>query len=106
KGKSKKHKSGMSGVFLSIAGGLLLGSFAPLIQMSRAGENGLGPYSIGFIFAAGILFSTFVYNLFFINLPVQGEPADVALYFRTKLKTHALGMLGGVVWYIGLIASL
>ena len=104
--KSRKRKTSSKGVFLSLAGGLLLGSFAPLIQMGRAGENGLGPYSIGFVFAIGVLFSTFVFNLFFMNLPVQGEPVDIAEYFKAKAGRHILGGLGGIVWYIGLIASL
>ena len=105
-GKPRKRKTSLKGVFLSLAGGLLLGSFAPLIQMGRAGENGLGPYSIGFIFAIGVLFSTFVFNLFFMNLPVQGEPVDIAEYFRAKAGRHVMGALGGIVWYVGMIASL
>jgi len=102
----KRGKTSLRGVFLGLAGGLLLGSFATLIQMGRASENGLGPYSLGFIFSIGILFSTFVFNLFFMNLPVQGEPVDIAEYFRAKAGRHVLGALGGIVWYIGLIASL
>jgi glucose uptake protein len=106
-GKGKSRKSASSrGVFLSIGGGLLLGSFSPLIQMTRNAENGLGPYSLGFIFAIGVFVSTFVFNLFFMNLPVQGDPVDVARYFRVKFKLHALGMLGGIVWYVGMITSL
>jgi glucose uptake protein len=106
-GKAKpKKRSTAKSVFLSLTGGLLLGSFSPLIDMGRAGENGLGPYSIGFIFALGVLFSTFVFNLFFMNLPVQGEPVDIADYFRAPLKRHIMGLLGGVLWYSGLIATL
>jgi glucose uptake protein len=104
--KSRKRKASLKGVFLSLGGGLLLGSFAPLIQMGRAGENGLGPYSIGFIFSIGVLFSTFVFNLFFMNLPVQGGPIEMREYFRAKLARHGLGIAGGMVWYIGMIASL
>jgi glucose uptake protein len=104
--KSRKRKTSMKGVFLGLAGGLLLGSFGPLIQMGRVGENGLGPYSIGFIFSIGVLFSTFVFNLFFMNLPVQGEPVDIGEYFNAKAGRHVLGALGGIVWYIGMIASL
>jgi glucose uptake protein len=106
-GKTRKRKTtSLKGVFLSLGGGLLLGSFAPLIQLGREGENGLGPYSIGFVFAVGVLFSTFVYNLFFMNLPVQGSPVDIAQYFSAKVTQHALGLLGGIVWYAGMIASL
>ncbi len=104
--KPKKSRAGRKGVLLGIAGGLFLGSFAPLIHFGRAGENGLGPYSIGALFSIGVLFSTFVYNLFFMNLPVDGEPLDIALYFRVKLKRHLLGILAGVLWYAGMIATL
>jgi glucose uptake protein len=105
-GKTKRRKSSLKGVFIGLAGGLLLGSFAPLIELSRLGENGLGPYSLGFIFAVGVLFSTFVFNLFLMNLPLQGQPIEMAEYFRARLPRHGLGILGGIVWYIGLIATL
>lgn len=105
-GKIRRRKPSLKGVFIGLAGGVLLGSFAPLIEMGRAGENGLGPYSIGFLFAVGVVSSTFVFNLFFMNLPVQGQPVDMAEYFRARPKRHGLGILGGIVWYTGLIASL
>jgi glucose uptake protein len=105
-GKIRKRKSTAKSVFLSLAGGLLIGSFQPLIQLGREGENGLGPYSIGVMFAIGVIFSTFVFNLFFMNLPVQGKPIEIAEYFNAKLSRHGLGIVGGAVWYIGMIASL
>jgi glucose uptake protein len=104
--KPKKRKNTLKGLVLSLAGGLLLGSFPPLLQMGRTGENGLGPYSIGFMFALGAFFSTFVFNLFFMNLPVQGDPIEMAEYFRARLGKHVLGFASGVIWYIGLTASL
>ena len=105
-GKPRRRKSSLKGVFLSLAGGLLIGSFEPLIQMARAGENGLGPYSIGLIFALGVVFSTFVFNLFFMNLPVQGKPIEIAEYFKARLSRHGLGIIGGIVWYVGMVAIL
>ncbi|MDP9054365.1 MAG: hypothetical protein M3N93_08715 [Acidobacteriota bacterium] len=105
KTKPLKKSSGKS-IALSLAGGVLLGSFAPVLQIARAGENGLGPYSVGVVFALGILFTTFVFNLFFMNLPVQGEPIDIAEYFRARLSLHALGLLGGILFYGGMLASL
>jgi glucose uptake protein len=105
-GKPRRRKSSLKGAFLSLAGGLLIGSFGPLIHQGREGENGLGPYSLGFIFAIGVVFSTFVFNLFFMNLPVQGKPIEMAEFFRAGLNRHVVGVLGGMVWYIGLIASL
>ena len=41
-----------------------------------------------------------------MNLPVKGDPVDVAEYFRAPMKNHGLGLVGGVIWYIGAIATL
>lgn len=106
KSKSKKSRVSSKGIALGFAGGLLLGSFSPVLQTAMFGENGLGPYSAGFIFTIGIFFSTFVYNLFFMNLPVKGAPIDLAEYFRAKMQRHGMGLLGGILWYAGAIAIL
>jgi glucose uptake protein len=106
KSKSTKKKVSSRGIALGFAGGLLLGSFSPVLQSSMFGENGLGPYSAGFIFAIGIFFSTFVYNLFFMNLPVKGAPIDLAEYFQARMQRHGMGLLGGILWYSGAIATL
>jgi glucose uptake protein len=104
--KSKNATISSKGVVLGVAGGFLLGSFAPLVQLAREGDNGLGPYSSGFMMTIGIVFSTFVFNLFFMNLPVKGEPVDVGEYFRAPMQSHGMGLLGGIIWYIGAIATL
>jgi len=70
-----------------------------------AGENGLGPYAIGVVFALGVFFSTFVFNLFFMNLPVAGEPLELPDYFKGLPKQHLLGVAGGIIWCTGTIAN-
>jgi len=105
-GKPRRRKSSGKGLALSLSGGIMLGSFMPLVQLASASEIGLGPYSLGVIFSVGIVFSTFVFNLFFMNLPVQGKPVEITEYFRAKLPRHGLGLIGGVVWYAGLVAVL
>jgi glucose uptake protein len=101
----KKKASGFKGIALSIASGILMGSFYPLVEMARQGEIGLGPYAIGFIFAIGVLFSTFLFNLFFMNLPVQGQPVEMSAYFRGRARNHLLGLLGGGLWYVGAVSN-
>jgi glucose uptake protein len=108
--KSGKTKSTLirvpvKGIVISIVSGLLMGSFFPLVEMGKAGEVGLGPYAIGFVFAAGVVLSTFIFNLFFMNLPVQGEPVEILDYFRGGFRVHLLGWLGGIIWYTGAIAN-
>jgi glucose uptake protein len=112
KAKSTRKKVSLKGVFLSLASGVLMGSFYPLVVMAKstewggtAGENGLGPYAIAVVFALGVFFSTFVFNLFFMNLPVEGEPLEFPDYFKGLPKQHLLGVVGGIVWCAGTIAN-
>jgi glucose uptake protein len=57
------------------------------------------------VFAFGVFASTFVFNLFFMNLPVEGEPVELGEYFRGLPKQHLLGLAGGAIWMLGAIAS-
>jgi glucose uptake protein len=82
-----------------------MGSFYPLVELGKQGDAGLGPYAIAFVFACGIFASTFVFNLFFMNLPVQGPPVEILDYFKGTLKQHALGILGGSIWAVGTITN-
>ncbi|HVN04449.1 MAG TPA: hypothetical protein VMT86_08540 [Bryobacteraceae bacterium] len=110
--RTTRKKVNLKGIFLSLASGVLMGSFYPLVVMAKsnewggtAGENGMGPYAIGFVFALGVFLSTFVFNLFFMNLPVEGEPLEFPDYFKGTPKLHLLGIVGGLVWCFGTIAN-
>ena len=93
------------GIALSLLSGVLMGSFFPLVEMGKSGPLGLGPYAIGFVFAVGVFLSTFVFNLFFMNLPVEGPPVARAEYFSGTRRQHLLGIAGGLVWATGTIAN-
>jgi glucose uptake protein len=73
--------------------------------MGKQGDAGLGPYAIAFIFSVGVFSSTFIFNLYFMNLPVQGKPVEILDYFRGTLKQHLLGIAGGLIWCTGTIAN-
>ncbi|MGH9722455.1 MAG: AcrB/AcrD/AcrF family protein, partial [Bryobacteraceae bacterium] len=104
--KTSKLIASPKGLILSLVSGVLMGSFFPLVELGKSWGGGMGPYAIGFVFSIGVFFSTFVFNLFFMNLPVQGEPVEVRDYFlRGGLKQHLLGILGGVIWYTGAITN-
>ena len=102
--QAPKKVSG-KGIVLSLVSGALMGSFFPLVEMGKAGELGLGPYAIGFVFALGVFLSTFVFNLFFMNLPVEGPPIAMSDYFKGSGRQHLLGLAGGAVWAIGTVSS-
>lgn len=99
------EKFSIKGLVLSLVSGVLMGSFYPLVEYSKAGDIGLGPYSVGFVFAIGVFASTFVFNLYFMNLPVQGEAVGFGDYFRGGIKAHVLGIVGGAMWCIGAISN-
>ena len=103
--KSTRMNVSLKGVFLSLVAGILMGCFFPLVVKGQEGEAGLGPYAIGVLFAIGVFGSTFVFNLFFMNLPVEGPPVEILDYFRGGFKRHALGWLGGAIWCTGTISN-
>jgi glucose uptake protein len=104
KTRSTNSETSWKAILVSVVAGLLIGSSWPLVDLSKQG--GLGPYSIGCLFAAGVFLSTLAFNIFFMNLPVEGEPVEFRNYFRGRSSQHLLGVLGGVVWAIGLLAML
>lgn len=105
KAKSTRRSASMKGVFLALASGVLMGLFFPILEKGKEGELGLGPYSIGFLFAVGVFLSTPVFNMFFMNLPVEGDPLGPRDYFRGSPRQHLLGIVGGAIWCIGGIAA-
>ncbi len=111
--RRKKHDEDNSipssgvGTSLAIAGGLVMGAFFPILGMGMEGEAGFSnPLAAMMMIAAGILVSTFIYNLYFINLPVKGLPVSFFAYFTGRISQHFMGFLGGVIWTIGICAIL
>src|SRR5260370_16914454 len=85
-----------------------MGTFYPLVEMSKASDIGLGPYTVGVFFGIGVFLSTFVFNLYFMNLPVEGEPVGLTDYFRgggAGVRNHLLGIVGGAIWAGGAICN-
>ena len=103
--KSTRRRVSIKGVYLALAGGIFIGSYFPLVDLARAGDTGLGPYSIGVFFTVGILLSTFLYSLFFMNLPVSGSPIEMLDYVKGNWKVHMLGFAGGAIWYCGMLLA-
>ena len=103
--KSTRRGAPIKGVILALVSGLLLGTFSPLVEKGQASEVGLGPYAICVVFAVGVFFSTLMFNLFFMNLPVEGEPVDIFDYLKGRAKQHLLGVLGGALWCTGAVAA-
>jgi glucose uptake protein len=105
KSDAEAKRSVKKGIILAITGGILMGMFFPLVELGKQGENGLGPYGIGFIFSVGVFLSTFVFNLYFMRFPVDGPPLRFKDYVRGCTSAHLWGILGGVIWITGSLSN-
>ncbi len=101
KAKSTRRPNSFKGIIIALVSGLLMGSFSPLIKNAMEGDLGLGPYAVNGLFAVGVFFSTFAFNMFFVNLAVEGDPVEMGDYFKAKPSLHLLGLSGGALWAIG-----
>jgi len=104
KTKSTRRPTAAKPVILALAAGILFGAHLPLVESATVADIGLGPYSLGLLFAMGMVLSTALLSIFFINLPVEGEPAELSEYFTAGMQTHLRGLASGGLWYTGALA--
>ena len=101
-------KAGAKGIILSVACGIFMSLFYFLVARSMSDnfsnpEAGLmTPYTAVFIFTLGIFVSNFIFNTFLMKRPIEGKPLSFSDYFQGDFKTHTIGVLGGVIWCIGM----
>ncbi|GAA4455534.1 GRP family sugar transporter [Nibrella saemangeumensis] len=112
--KTASNTSSVStkGLALSIISGCLMGLFYKYVAQSmfqnfdvpEAGK--LSPYTAVVFFSIGIFLSNFVFNTLLMMRPFVGSPVSYADYFRGNLRSHLMGIIGGVVWCIGMSFSI
>jgi len=66
----------------------------------------LTPYSAVFFFALGVLASNFLFNYIIMKRPFEGEPLTFRDYRKGTLRVHLTGILGGIIWNIGMSMSI
>lgn len=100
------------GVVLAVIAGVLMSTFYALVARAMDNDNfenpaqGLAtPYTAFFLFAVGIFVSNFVFNTIVMKKPFEGKPVGYDTYFKGKLSTHMVGVLGGFVWGLGTVLS-
>jgi glucose uptake protein len=100
------------GLVLSVVSGCLMGLFYKYVAGSMAGnfnlpEAGkLTPYTALVFFSVGIVISSFIFNTLQMKRPFAGTPLSFGDYFKGKLKDHLVGVLGGVIWCVGMSLSI
>ncbi len=100
--KAKKGPGLWKGVALATVGGLAMAASLPLFSVARQGIIELSAYGIGLLAGAGLIASTLFFNIWFMNLPVQGAPASF-LDYPGGARNHVLGVLGGAIWCCGML---
>jgi glucose uptake protein len=92
------------GIWVSVACGVLMGIFYPLVTKAVTGEHSLGPYSVAFFFALGVLLCAMPVNYLFMKKPLTGAaPVKMLQYFQAKRAWHLWGVLGGMIWCTGTV---
>jgi len=76
------------------------------LDFSNPAPGKFTPYSALFIFSLGILISNIRFNTYIMRKPVQGDPVTYKQYFSGTLPTHFVGVLGGIIWCIGMSFSI
>ncbi len=93
-------------IVVCVVSGVLMGLWAPFVAHAMTNGNTLGPYSIAVFLTLGALLSCFIWNIYFMKHPLVGDPVGFAGFFRGPASGHALGVLGGFIWGIGMVFNL
>jgi len=113
----KKHSASMKkvsgkGILLSVSAGILMALFYRFVASSMAAdfvtpEQGkLTPYSALFFFAIGVFVSNLLFNYLIMKKPFEGNPLTFSDYKAGSFRVHLIGILGGVIWSIGMAMSI
>jgi glucose uptake protein len=117
---SSGQKTTGKGIALSVVAGVLMGYFYRFVAASmfpisvtdgrlvvdaRAGE--LSPYTALVVFSVGLLLSNFIWNTLVMKRPFVGDPVPFGDYIaKGSARLHAIGILGGVIWSVGMSLSI
>jgi glucose uptake protein len=113
----KKHSTSLQkvsgkGILLSVSAGFLMALFYRFVASSMVTDfakpeiGKLTPYSAIFFFSIGFLLSNFLFNYIIMKRPFEGKPLSFKDYSNGSLKVHLTGVIGGVVWNIGMSMSI
>lgn len=109
---SQAMKVPTKGIVLSLVGGVMMALFYRFVASSMATdfvhpeEGFLTPYTATVFFSLGILLSNLLFNTILMKKPFEGTPVSYGQYFKGRLKEHLTGILGGMIWCIGMSLSI
>lgn len=115
---AQTKRTPMLGIVLSVVAGVLMGFFYSFVARAMGAiqttggavtlEAGkLSPYTAIVLFSAGLLASNFIWNTIVMVRPFSGPPVPFGDYFtKGSLKLHLVGILGGIIWNVGMSFSI
>jgi len=112
----RREKTPIKGIVTSVAAGLLMGFFYSFVAKSmgaidpssKAVEVGkLTPYTAIVMFSLGLLLSNSIWNSIMMAWPLTGDPVPFGDYFsKGSPRLHLVGILGGMIWNLGMAFSI
>ena len=113
---SGDKRTPVKGIVISIAAGVLMGFFYKYVAqamgkiepLTMALEPGkLSPYTAVVLFSAGLLLSNFIWNSIMMVKPFTGPAVPFGDYFtKGNARLHLVGILGGMIWNVGMAFSI
>lgn len=110
---SEGDKSVSKGLIISIIAGVAMGFFYRFVAASMSADfvnpqaGMLTPYTAVVVFSVGLLISNIVFVTAIMLKPFTGEPVGLTDYFtQGNTRLHLVGILGGVIWSIGMSFSI
>ena len=100
------------GLTISVVAGLLMSFFYRFVAKSMFADftipepGKLSPYTAMVLFALGILASNFLFNSYIMRKPFSGAPVAFSSYFKGGFRNHFTGILGGIIWCVGMSFSI
>jgi glucose uptake protein len=106
------------GIIISVVAGLSMGWFYSFVANSMATINTVGaattlepagkltPYTALVLFSLGLFVSNFLWNSIMMVKPLSGSPVPFGDYFKKGTpRLHFIGILGGIIWSVGMCFS-
>jgi glucose uptake protein len=110
---SRGQKTTAKGIVISTAAGLLMGFFYRFVAASMSTDftnleaGKLSPYTAVVVFSVGLFLSNFLWNTQVMAKPFVGAPVPMGDYFsKGNVTLHLIGVLGGVIWSLGMSLSI
>ena len=105
----KSNDNPLKGILFSALAGIAMGFFYKYVAASMVTDfimpepGKLTPYTALVIFSIGIFVSSFLFNTINMYSPFSGEKVTFRDYFtKGNTKLHMIGILGGVIWGVGM----